>query len=99
MIRHLHIKQANILEEVIVSQEFAAFKYIKLIFLGSGLKDCNDIVPLKDDKELSNNFTISEITDQYCIAGSENVKPVGFIIVPESVNVISVWDVHKSLRV
>jgi hypothetical protein len=24
---------------------------------------------------------------------------VGFIIVPESVNVISVWDVHKSLRV
>lgn len=99
MIRHLHIKQVNILEEVIVSQEFTAFKYIKLIFLGSGLKDCNDIVPLKDDKELSNNFTISEITDQYCITGSENIKPVGFIIVPESVNVISVWDVHKSLCV
>ena len=99
MIRHLHIKQVNILEEIIVSQEFAAFKYIKLIFLMSGLKDCNDVVPLKDDKELSNNFTISEIPDQYCITCSEHIKPVGFIIVPSSVNVISVWDVDKSLRV
>jgi hypothetical protein len=90
MVGHLHIKQVNILEEVIVSQEFAAFKYIKLIFLMSGLKDCNDIVPLKDDKKLSNNFTISEIPDQYCITGSEHIKSVGFIIVPSSVNVISV---------
>jgi hypothetical protein len=99
MIRHFHVKQINVLEQVIVSQEFATFKYIKLIFLRSGLKDCNDIVPLKDDKELSNNFAISEITDQYCIPGSEHVKPVGFIIVPESVNVFSVRDVHKSLPV
>ena len=82
-----------------MGQELATLKYIELIFLWSGLKDCNYVVSLKDDQDFSYDFTISELPDQYCISRSEYINSMRFIIKPLSINVLSVRDVHKSLSV
>ncbi len=99
MLRHLNVKQINILEKLVVGQELATLKYIKLIFLFSWLKNGNDVVSLKDDKDFSHNFTISELPGQDCISGPKNIEPMRFIIKPLSINVLSVRNVHKRLSI
>lgn len=82
-----------------MSQELAALKYIEFIFLGSGLQNGDDVVSLKDNKDLTYNFTISELANQHCIPGSKHVQPMRFVIKPLPVNIFSVRNVHESLSV